>query len=436
MPISDDIYCQKEAEKFTLPGGRHPNDVRALVQTPDSQIWVGTADGLYIWRDTCFERLPNEWIGDSDIKALTLDNQGRLWVATCLSIAVRQSQNDTWDILLSDTWDIDLGAVTALAVQGDQVVANTTQGGPILLSGEQVTQFNDLYPPDHRIFRLSFDNDQNLWALGEAGAVCIDLDAGEQIAHLAPELQVRAIAHHATGVFLATSEGLFLCEGDEVEEEPLVIPMRDLHDIAISTSGTLWVASSRGIYHGSEERESYFHGPRWLPHNDVRTILSLDEQTTLAGTAAGCAKLHRSPYTLLEKATTFEQRIRDRHIRLTGFVNNAHLSQPGDVSTAQPRPSDNDGLWTALYLAAQSYRYAVTQDQEARDYAQQAFHAMEWLEAITTVPGFPTKAIVSAEEDMSGSSVPWYPGTDGAWQWKGDCSSDEIDGHMYGYSIY
>ena len=435
--IKDETYLQKEAEKFTLPGGRHPNDVRTLAQTPDGLIWIGTADGLYLWRETYFERLPDEWIGGSDIKALTLDDQGRLWVATCLSVAVRESQNDMWRILLSDSWDTELGAITAIAVHDDQIVINTTHGGPGLLSDGGFAQLDGLYPEDSRIFRLTFDKAQNLWALGEAGAVCIDLNACEQIAHLAPELQVRAMAQHATGVFLATSEGLFLCDDEQdIEGEPLVIPMRDLSDVAINSDGSLWVASGRGVYHGSNERESYFNGPRWLPHSDVRAILCISENTTLVATAAGCAKLHQKPYTLEEKEKAFEHHIRDRHIRLTGFVNNTRLSQPGDLTTAEPRPSDNDGLWTALYLAAQSYRYAVTKDEEALQCAQQAFHAMEWLEAVTTVPGFPTKAIVSADGDMSNSSVPWYPSADGKWLWKGDCSSDEIDGHMYGYAIY
>ena len=30
----------------------------------------------------------------------------------------------------------------------------------------------------------------------------------------------------------------------------------------------------------------------------------------------------------------------------------------------------------------------------------------------------------------------WRPSRDGKWLWKGDTSSDEITGHMYGYLIY
>lgn len=438
LPAVEDIrYAQKEAKKFTLPGGRHPNDVRDLAQTPDGLIWIATAYGLYIWRDTWFERLPEEWIGNYDIKALTVDDEGRLWVATCLTVAVRDPQNGRWDIQLSDAWDAGLGAVVGIAVNQNRVVIATTERGPGLLKNGQFSPLPDLYPEDARLFRLQFNTDGDLWLLGEQGAVLTDLKTQSQEAHLSPDTQVRALTQTPGGdLFLATSNGLIRYSEIDANGEPIPAPVRDLHDIKHTSDGALIVASGRGVCQHKNNRWAYFNGPRWLPHNDARALLCVGDQTICVGIAAGCAQLIASPTTLADKTSIFEQRIRNRHLRLTGFVNNVRLSRPGDLSTAAPRPSDNDGLWTALYLAAQSYRYANTGDEQARTWAQQAFHAMEWLEAVTTVPGFPTKAIVSADEDMSSSSVPWYPSADGKWLWKGDCSSDEIDGHIYGYSIY
>lgn len=294
----------------------------------------------------------------------------------------------------------------------------------------------NLYPQDARIFKLQFESANQLWILGEQGAVFANLQNEQKLAHKLPNTQVRACVQAHNKHFLATSEGLYRL--NDLKSEPTQIPtsVRDLHDLTFAPDGTLFMAAGKGVCHHHKEGASYFHGPRWLPHNDTRALLCPDENTTLVATASGVSKIIRKPYTLEEKSTAFEQRIRDRHIRLTGFVNNTHLSKPGDLSTSIPRPSDNDGLWTALYLAAQSYRFSVTGDSEAQQFAQQAFHAMEWLESVTSVPGYPTKAIVSAEEDMSNSSIPWYLSEDSEWLWKGDCSSDEIDGHMYGYTIY
>jgi hypothetical protein len=36
---------------------------------------------------------------------------------------------------------------------------------------------------------------------------------------------------------------------------------------------------------------------------------------------------------------------------------------PGDVNSWDPNhQSDNDGLWTSIYLASQAFRWAVTKD--------------------------------------------------------------------------
>ena len=47
---------------------------------------------------------------------------------------------------------------------------------------------------------------------------------------------------------------------------------------------------------------------------------------------------------------------------------------PGDLTTNQPVSTDNDGLWTAMYVAAECFRYKVTGEAEARDHARQGMH--------------------------------------------------------------
>lgn len=431
----DKIYLQKEAQTFTLPGGRHPNDVRDIIQTPNGDIYLATGFGLHQWRNTYFERIPEEWMGNYDTKALTLDEEGRLWLATIFTLAVQDPHTQNWDIVFDSNWGENIGALVALAVhKGDKVVASTERGLGIIAENT-FTPLPNLYPQTGRIFKLQFEQDHTLWIMGDHGAVLADLENEKQIAHILSDLQVRASAK-GSYLYFATSKGLYQTPDIQTTPSQIVTPVNDLHDLFISPDKSLHIATGKGVCRLKDNKWEYFCGPRWLPHNDTRSILCIDENTTLVATASGVSKLIRKPYTLAQKSFDFDQRIRQRHLRLTGFVNNVDLAKPGDLSTATPRPSDNDGLWTALYLAAQSYRYSVTGEQEAQDFAQQAFHAMEWLEAVTTVPGYPTKAIVSAEEDMANSRVPWYPSADGKWLWKGDCSSDEIDGHLYGYSLY
>ena len=59
-----------------------------------------------------------------------------------------------------------------------------------------------------------------------------------------------------------------------------------------------------------------------------------------------------------------------------GLVADSALAVPGDLASSHQYPNDNDGLWTAIYAAAQSYRYAVTRSEEARERATAALSAL------------------------------------------------------------
>jgi hypothetical protein len=91
-----------------------------------------------------------------------------------------------------------------------------------------------------------------------------------------------------------------------------------------------------------------------------------------------------------------------------------------------------------------SFKYAATGDKTARSEALEAFKAMVWLDDITPKPGFIARAIWSVKGDpgersTSGSGglpAKWYPTADGLWFWKGDTSSDEVNGHMFAVSVF
>ena len=67
----------------------------------------------------------------------------------------------------------------------------------------------------------------------------------------------------------------------------------------------------------------------------------------------------------MQKPTHYEQITQARHNR-DGWVTECLLTNPGDVDSFLHEASDNDGLWTALYLCAECFRYAVTKEEEAR----------------------------------------------------------------------
>ena len=426
--VQDTPFLQKSAQARTMPGGRHPNDIRAAAQTEDGIIWLGTADGLHRLENGTFQRVGDTATGCSDIKCLEVDAVGTLWVGTGLTLSSRSS-GDVWALHLTDTWD--LGAVTAVLSSENALLVALSGSGPHTVVHGQPKVVSDLYPSGKQIYRI-VQADTSILIAGESGVVIATQDLSI-VSHKLESHQVRDVYLDGSVTYFATSNGLYKLE-QAGDPRHVPTPVRDLHSVTRTQLG-ITCATSSGICIHAPDRWHYFAGPRWLPSDDTRSVLESDS-TLIVATAQGCGRIHLLEQNLAQKETCFQARVRDRHLRLKGFIATSKLATPGDLGTNVPVPSDNDGLWTALYLAAQSYRYAVTGSDEARAWANQAFDAIEWLEGVTTVDGFPTKAIVEAGDDTGSDAVEWYPSEDGDWYWKGDCSSDEIDGHMYGYSIF
>ncbi|MBM3498595.1 MAG: hypothetical protein FJX74_07965, partial [Armatimonadetes bacterium] len=236
----------------------------------------------------------------------------------------------------------------------------------------------------------------------------------------------------------------------EVLLEGFPPPLQDFHCGSISRDGTIWLGSRRGVACLGRRKWLYWAGPRYLLSDEVLSISEDGFVGAWVTTPAGVTHLQLDDdYTLKSKADLFLRLLRRRHVR-EGFVTGCHLAAPGDLKHFTLEASDNDGLWTALYVAAESFRYAVTGSRQAQRFAWESAKALLDLERRTPIPGFPARAIVRVGEDVTKSHGEWHvtetyippgasepgPSPDGAWEWKGDTSSDELDGHYFGLSIF
>ena len=217
---------------------------------------------------------------------------------------------------------------------------------------------------------------------------------------------------------------------------PLRLPVENFTATAVTSADAIWVATPRGAMRISPARRTveYFAGERWLPDDRV-TGIGVDGTATWLETAKGYARIDYIPMTLVEKSRIFIERIQARHNRW-GLTASSELRAPGDPSTSRTVSTDNDGLWTAMYVAAESFRYAVTRDRDARENARRGMDALLRLERITGIPGFPARSFIKVGDDVQPRDGEWHDTPDGQWRWKGDTSSDEIVGHYFVYPIY
>jgi hypothetical protein len=119
------------------------------------------------------------------------------------------------------------------------------------------------------------------------------------------------------------------------------------------------------------------------------------------------------------------------------------LNEVGNVSSGFYRDTDNDGLWTSMYLAGELFRFAVTKSEDAKQNAYEAFEAMERLTEISGIPGFPARTyeIDTYQSSDNDPNMPeeekiWRLTPDKRWRWKSTTSSDESCGHFFVYALF
>ncbi len=214
------------------------------------------------------------------------------------------------------------------------------------------------------------------------------------------------------------------------------LPVTEFTVIYIESPSVTWIGTREGAIRLSRDYQvrEYFAGRRWLP-GDYVTGIAFDGTATWLETPQGFARIAYTPMTLADKSRHFVERVQARHNRW-GLTADSQLRVPGDLSTNQMMSSDNDGLWTAMYVAAECFRYKVTGEPDARENARRGMEAVMRLEAITGIAGFPARSFIKIGEDLQPKDGEWHDTPDKTWRWKGDTSSDEIVGHYFVYPLY
>jgi hypothetical protein len=225
--------------------------------------------------------------------------------------------------------------------------------------------------------------------------------------------------------------------------------------------GVMWVGTEVGVTRFTlDGLHSLLFSRRWLTSDKVTDIAFDANGNAWVATDNGVSEIKRTPITLLDKEKNFYSQLMRRHIRAPWTCGIIDLVVPGDTSKWLSSDDDNDGEYTGGYLAMESFRYAATKSDDARMKASKAFHFLKELQTVTGTDGFFARSIVPVSwenrvhdgnrtftpQQIADESVKdprykpvekrWCESKDGKWLWKGDTSSDEMDGHIMSYFYY
>lgn len=432
------------------------NDVRAIAVDVSGEVWAGTKAGLFR-----LDQRKGRWksiLSDADqgpVYDLFIDTKGKLWVAAWNGVFVIDNSNI--QKIKGITGPVGVvseikASIVAMGPEGiwqskgktwEKSKVNYSKAFRKLISdgkdGYYLATGKGLYHKSKKVVKLfqakdeiisddihgmDFSKDGDLWVGGQGGISIYRDD--KWIKSYTPE------------------DGL---------------PTIWVNSVKRSPEGVMWVGTRLGVSRFDGKNWSLRHSRRWLLNDDVRDIAFDEKGNAWIATAAGVSAIMKKQMTLKQKADHYYSIMKKRHIREPYLVEKCRFKTPGDTINYEPLDDDNDGQYTSMYLAMESYRYAVTKDPEAKKNASKAFSALEFLQKVTETKGFVARTVIPIDwKKMADANRTisdrqwadklmkepretriekmWLPSKDGKWLWKRGTSSDEITGHMYGYFIY
>jgi hypothetical protein len=265
-------------------------------------------------------------------------------------------------------------------------------------------------------------------------------NSGKNVSDRLLSPDIRALVADTAGIWVGTACGLNYYTGGAWVAFTGAdgLPILDITHLALGQDGALWIGTPQGVirFHAGQWRT--YAGRRWLADDHITGLHVADDGACWIRTVTGVAHIAFRSMTFAEKAAHYEAITAARHNR-GGYVTDCRLMNQGDTDRFLYEASDNDGLWTSLYLWAESLRFAVTGDVEARKLARKSLYALLDLVRVTDIPGFPARALIRVDERVlqSDPGPNWRPSPVAPGiLYKDDTSSDELAGHYLAWYAY
>lgn len=454
--VKDTPFFQEFHKPYSIGEQTDQNDVRSVVVDHSGNVWAATRAGVFI-----LKKDSEQWTGlmDKDKAGPTfcvsVDSLGTVWLAAWNGIYRSTTRG------LEKVESIDQ-PISALVASKNQIIAIGPDGTWRYQNGTWKHQ--DIRYS--RAIRAILPDKQNGFWIATGMGLVHQTDAGVKLYQSASELlsaDIHDLAFDQNGrLWIGGLGGVTVYkDGKRINHftPKEGIPSVVVHSVIPGPDGMMWVGTDRGVARFDGIKWSLRHSRRWLLSDDVRDVAFDKEGTAWIATSQGVSAIKRRKMTLADKAEYFLRICYARHVREPYLVEKCRLTVPGDTTTWEPRDDDNDGQYTSMYLAMESFLYAATQNPQAKANTKKAFEALRFLQTVTETSGFVARTVIPStwtrmadpnrtytDQERADIRVHnprekkvenhWRPSKDGKWLWKGDTSSDEITGHMFGYLFY
>lgn len=434
---------------------------------------------------------------DNEVRSIAVDPGSTVWIATASGVFKKKRDTHDWEPVISG---VDHGPAYSVAVNLVGTVFLGTWNGIYSWSNGQLLKIEGAKPP---ISVICSEGDKT-FALGPHGIWQLKDGSFEKQEYKIARSVRDAICDEKGTVWVATDAGLYVCKNGESElfqntseliscyakalafapghklwvgvmggvsvrngknlEKNITpkkgIPSIFVNSVSLAPDSVMWVGTDMGVVrYAKDGSHSLRFSKRWLADNKVNDVAFDKDGNAWIATANGVSEIKRNAMTLAEKQDYFYKQLMRKHIREPWICGVLRLESPGDTSKWRNSDDDNDGEYTGGYLAMESFRYAVTKDEDALIKARKAFGFLSYLYEVTGTDGLFARTIVPpywkqvndanrtyTDHQLADELVAdprykpvekrWHLSADKKWLWKGDTSSDEMDGHYMAYFFF
>ena len=454
--FNDTTFSQEFHEAYPVTNDPSGTEVRSIVVDAHGDVWIATPLGIFSKKNDEKEwqhAIPQEEQGPSF--AVEVDDHSAVWMSTWNNI-YRLKDNKL------EHMPGAVSPIASLCVAKEGVYALGPHG--VWLYSESGCEKKN-YPIARSIRDAVSDNNKGIWIATDVG---LYHSTSQSTKHLVSQDElisayIRGVALNEEQVWAGGLGGVTLLQ-DEKKVNLLLpkdgIPSINVNCLRRSPEGVMWVGTDVGVVrYNRDGSHSLLFSQRWLLDDKVNDIAFDKEGNAWMATAKGVSVIRKKKMTLASKQRYFYDVLMRRHIRDPWIAGQCRLPVAGDTSHWEPEDDDNDGEFGGNYLAMESFRYASTKSLDAKVNAQKSFQFLKFLQEVTESDGFFARTIVPSnwtsmhdgnrtytaqeladelvkEPRFKPVPVRWHKSEDGKWLWKGDTSSDEICGHMFGYYFY
>ncbi len=390
--------------------------IKGIMEDKSGALWISTyGEGLYVWKNKRLYQFnqSDDGLTSDDIYAMTLDQNGRVWVATDAGISVcampEQGEKKVLNLTKSDGLPDEI--ITALSTDNEGNIWGGTDEMGVFRYHFATNSINYTSPAwaYGAVSSLKNFGNSELWIGTEKhGIIRLDIQSGDiggmSKGHTLETVKVRAMCKDREGLlWLIANQGALYSSNLRFTHQET--PFSNIQAICTSSDNQFWVGTRRGLY----RRKPGGDYMKALPgaENIVCLWESPLDGTIWAGTLGNGVFLIQQGGRTWRHLPERETKVNSSVLSISGDTEKVWLATLDGVSVLNAKTLKHEKGVLQDQLAA-NYVYKVLTDSRGRvwfgtDGEGLVLYENGKFSAYTNVDGIDLRTIYSIAEDRLGN---------------------------------